>query len=159
MPPSGTVGWLHIFTPPWKFSLPPPFCSVITFIELSRHWCSYGLLHFMTLLMLLKLCEILFLNLCLQYSITLCRVSVVVFASAPLTGIMPSARKGSAGRETVDGGQLTLQQPGAEELWSQAIRTWFCTLSALLIITIPKEVNKFSCAACVTVQSWPAWTL
>lgn len=54
MPPSGTVGWLLIFTPPLVFPLPPPFCSVTTFIELSKHGWSYSLLHFMTLRVPLK---------------------------------------------------------------------------------------------------------
>lgn len=80
MPPSGVVGWLLIFTPPLMFPVPPPFCSVTTFIELSKHWCLYSLPHFMTSPLLLNklVHEILFVNLSFQHSLTLCRVSVVV---------------------------------------------------------------------------------
>lgn len=59
---------------------------------------------------------------------------------------MPSAREGSASKETsccwaVNGGQLTQLLGTRLLLWSQVIHALFCTLSAILIITREKETK------------------
>lgn len=66
---------------PLTVSLPPPFCSVTTPIELCKHRYSCGLLHFLTLCYLnVPLCKALLVNLSLQHSLILCRVSMVVLS-------------------------------------------------------------------------------
>lgn len=70
----------HLHTP-FTVPLPPPFCSVTTPIELCKHRYLCGLLCFLTLCYLnAPLYKALSVNLSLQHSLILCRVSVVVFS-------------------------------------------------------------------------------
>lgn len=114
-------------------------------------------------------CEIFVVILSFQQSLALCRCPwwfpACFFTSAPLTSSMTSARKGSAGRETGAGVGQTMVVSWHDSLASGCccdIRLYmhgFAPFKALLIMTIPREGNKGSCASCVTAQPQPAWTL